>query len=344
MNAFFRVALSFLLAFAAAAFAQTASSPEFQPVPELGYRVVPDFFEVPSGAGYGEASGVALNSKGHIFLFRRAKPMLTEYDENGKFIGSIGDGLWDHPHGLRIDADDNIWTTDDGNHLVLKLSPTGRVLLVLGRKDWGAEATWLFNKPTDVGFAKNGDFYVTDGYGNSRVMKFDRDGNFIKAWGRFGTAPGEFDLPHSVVVDKEDRVYVGDRENARIQIFDADGNFLKQWTGIGYPYGLFITSDQHIWMVDGGYDRIVELDQNGKILGAIGEPGRAPGQLAWAHFMAVGPDRKIYVAEVLNWRFQVFAPTAPTGKMAKYVPSVRMFWGSVPSTGWYSRQTNLPKK
>jgi DNA-binding beta-propeller fold protein YncE len=344
MKTRWRVALICLLAFAAAAAAQIARSLEFQPVPELGYRVVPDFFEVSPGAGFGEASGVALNSKGHIFLFQRTKPMLAEYDEQGKFVRSIGDGLWDHPHGLRIDTDDNIWTTDDGNHLVLKLNPAGRVLLVLGRKDWGGEATWLFNKPTDVAFGKKGDIFVTDGYGNSRVVKFDRDGNFIKTWGKYGTGPGEFDLPHSIVVDKDDRVYVGDRENARIEIFDADGNFLKEWTGIGYPYGLFITPDQHIWMVDGGLDRIVELDQSGKILGSIGEPGRASGQLAWAHFMAVGPDRKIYVAEVLNWRFQVFTPTAPTGKMAKYVPSVRMFWGSVPSSGWYSRQTNMPKK
>jgi DNA-binding beta-propeller fold protein YncE len=344
MNIRYRVALIFLLVVAVAAAAQIAKSVEFLPVPELGYRVVPDFFELPPSAGFGEASGVALNSKGHIFLFQRAKPMLAEYDERGKFVRSIGDGLWDHPHGLRIDGDDDIWTTDDGNHLVLKLNPGGRVLLVLGRKDWGGEATWLFNKPTDVAFAKNGDIFVTDGYGNSRVVKFDRDGNFIKTWGKYGTGPGEFDLPHSIVVDQEDRVYVGDRENARIEIFDADGNFLKEWKGIGYPYGLFITPDQHIWMVDGAYDRIVELDQNGKILGAMGEPGRASGQLAWAHFMAVGPDRRIYVAEVLNWRFQVFAPTAPTGKMARYVPLVRMFWGSVPSTGWYSRQTNMPKK
>jgi len=344
MNIRYRVALICLQVLAVAVAAQVAPAPDFQPVPELGYRVVPDFFELPPGAGFGEASGVALNSTGHIFLFRRAKPMLTEYDEQGRFVRSIGEGLWDHPHGLRIDAEDNIWTTDDGNHLVLKLSPAGRVLLVLGRKDWGGEATWLFNRPTDVGFAKNGDIYITDGYGNSRVMKFDRDGNFIKSWGKYGNGAGEFNLPHSVVVDKEDRVYVGDRENARIEIFDANGKFLKEWKGIGYPYGLCITRDQHIWMVDGGYDRIVELDQNGKILGALGEPGRASGQLAWAHFMAVGADRKIYVAEVLNWRFQVFAPTAPTGKMAKYVPSERMFWGSVPSTGWYSRQKDLPKK
>jgi DNA-binding beta-propeller fold protein YncE len=321
-----------------------AKAAQFQAVPELPYRVVTNFFKFPKGMTAGEASAVAVNSKGHIFLFQRTKPMLAEYDEKGYFIQSIGEGLFLHPHGLRIDPDDNIWTTDDGNHLVLKLDPSGNVLLVLGRINTGAEASWLFNRPADVAFAKNGDVYVADGYGNSRVVKFDRDGNYIKAWGRYGTGIGEFNLPHTVAVDKEGRVYVGDRENQRIQIFDADGNLIKQWTGIGYPYGLLITPDQHVWMTDGGYDRIVELDPDGKIIGAFGEPGHKPGQMAWAHFMAMGPDQTIYVADVLNWRFDVFTRTAPTGNMTKYIPSVRMFWGSVPSVGWFSKQTDIPIK
>jgi DNA-binding beta-propeller fold protein YncE len=324
---------------------QTASqAAAFQSVPELPYRSVPNFFKFPKGMVPGEASAVAVNSKGHIFLFQRTKPMLSEYDAHGNFVQSIGDGLFTHPHGLRIDAEDNIWTTDDGSHLVLKLDPAGNVLLVLGRINTAAEANWLFNRPADVAFAKNGDIYVADGYGNSRVVKFDREGNFLKAWGKYGTGTGEFNLPHSVAVDNQGRVYVGDRENQRIQIFDPEGKFIEQWTGIGYPYGLVITPDQHVWMVDGGYDRIVELDQNGKILGAFGEPGHQPGQLAWPHFMAMGPDQTIYVAEVLNWRLQVFGRTAPTGKMTKYVPSVRMFWGSVPSVGWTSQQTAIPFK
>jgi DNA-binding beta-propeller fold protein YncE len=268
--------------------------------------------------------------------------MLSEYDEHGNYLRSIADGEFTHPHGLRIDSDDNLWTTDDGSHLVLKLSPAGRVLLVLGRKDVAAESDWLFNQPTDVAFGLHGEIYVSDGYGNSRVVKFDRDGKFLKAWGKYGTGPGEFNLPHSVAVDRQGNVYVGDRENKRIQIFDADGNFLKEWTSIGYPYGLFITPDQHVWMIDGGYDRILELDPNGKILGAIGDPGHAPGQLAWGHFLVVGKDRKIYAADVLNWRFQVFVPVAPSGKMAAYVPSRRMFWDRVASTGWSTR-TNVPK-
>ena len=315
----------------------------FQAVPELPYRVVANFFKFPKGMVAGEAAGVAINSKGHIFLFQRTKPMLAEYDEKGNFIQSIGEGLFAHPHGLRIDADDNLWTTDDGSHLVLKLDPSGNVLLVLGRINTAAEANWLFNRPADVAFAKNGDIYVADGYGNSRVVKFDRSGNYIKAWGKYGSGIAEFNLPHTIAVDKEGRVFVGDRENQRIQIFDSDGNFIQQWTGIGYPYGLLITPDQHVWMADGGYDRVVELDQTGRILGAFGEPGHAPGQMAWAHFMAMGLDQTIYVADVLNWRFDVFARTAPTGSMTKYVPSVRMFWGSEPSIGWFSK-TEIPIK
>lgn len=311
---------------------------EFQPVPELPYAPATDFFQLPGGMNFGEASGIALNSKGHVFVFHRSKPMLLEFDGGGRFIRSLGDGLFDHPHGLRIDADDNLWTTDDGSHLVLKLDRDGRVLLVLGRRGEGAEADWLFNGPADVAFSRNGDIFVADGYGNSRIVRFNRDGRFIKAWGSHGTRPGEFNLPHSIAIDGKDRVYVGDRENQRIQIFTTDGRFLEQWTDIGYPYGLFITPDQHVWMADGGFDRIVELDQDGTILGAFGEPGHAAGQFAWAHFLALGTDRRLYVADVLNWRFQVFERTESTGRKSSYVPSTRMFWDSAPSSGWATRQ------
>ncbi len=316
----------------------------FQAVPELPYEVVPGFFKMPEGAVAGEASGVAVSSKGHIFLFQRTEPMLAEYDAKGEFVREIGKGLFTHPHGLRIDAEDNIWTTDDGSHVVLKLDPSGKVLLVLGKAHTAGEADWLFNQPADVAFGRNGEIYVADGYGNSRIVKFDRGGKFLKEWGKYGSAPGEFNLPHSVAVDREGRVYVGDRENKRIQIFDAEGKFLKEWTGIGYPYGLLITPDQHVWMADGGFDRIVELDEDGKILGAFGEPGRKPGEMAWAHFLAMGPDRTIYVADVLNWRFQAFARTGTTGKMASYIPSKRMFWDRMPSSGWSTRQHDIPFK
>jgi DNA-binding beta-propeller fold protein YncE len=147
-----------------------------------------------------------------------------------------------------------------------------------------------------------------------------------------------------VVIDRNDRVYVGDRENARIQIFDTEGRFLTQWNGIGYPYGLFITPDQHIWMVDGGFDRIVEFDQTGKILGSIGSPGHQPGQLAWGHFLAIGADRTLFVADVLNWRFQVFVPTQVSGKLSDYVPTERQFYGFKTSDGYIFRSAGWPTK
>jgi DNA-binding beta-propeller fold protein YncE len=321
--------------------AQTSlgKGPAFVPVPELPYRVATDFFQTPPSVPQGEVSAVAINSKGHIFVFQRGKPSLLEYDATGKYLRSIGEGLFTVPHGLRFDADDNIWITDTGSHIVLKLDPDGHVLMVLGRKNTAAEADYLFNKPADVAFGRDGEFLVANGYGNSRIMKFDRYGKLLKQWGSFGKEPGQFQLPHSIVMDKESRLYVADREGGRIQVFDYDGKFLKEWDGIGYPYGLFMTPDEHLWMSDGALDPVVEFDLDGKIVGAIGEPGRGPGQMMWPHFLAVGPNRNLYVADVLNWRVDVFEPTgtAPTGKMAPYVPTKRLFQDSVPSSGWSVR-------
>ena len=326
-----------LLASAVPLAADESANMGFTRVPELGYEVRPDFFAAPPDGNFFEASGVAVNALGHIFLFQRREPMLLEYDNAGKFVRSLAAGVFDHPHGLRIDPDGNLWATDDATHFVVKLSPEGRVLMVLGRRNIGSESDWTFNAPTDVAFGPNGEILVADGYGNSRIVKFDAQGRFLKAWGKYGTGPGEFILPHSVVVDAHGRVYVGDRENMRIQIFDLEGNFLKQWTNIGYPYGLFLAADQHIWMADGGFDRIIEIDQEGRILGAIGEPGHAPGQFAWAHFLAIGPDKRLFVADVLNWRFQVFTPIKSSGNLSTYVPQRRRFWFANPSGGWSSR-------
>lgn len=311
-------------------------------VPALSYRVVPDFFQYPHEWHFGEVSGVAVNSQGHIFVFQRAAPMLSEFDRSGKFLREIGAGLFTHPHGLRIDAQDNIWTTDDGSHLVLKLDHDGRPLLVLGRKGVAAEADWLFNEPTDIAFDKAENIYVSDGYGNSRVMKFDRTGRFLKSWGSYGSGPGQFDLPHTILIDKDERVYVGDRENKRIEIFDAQGKFLKQWTGVGYPYGLSFGPNGRICMADGGYDRIVELDENGRIIGAIGEPGHAPGQFAWAHFLTFAADGRLFVADVLNWRVDVFLPTSEKPGMSSYIPTMRMFWNQKSSNGWENHHSNVP--
>lgn len=332
------ITLAAIFVATAAVVSQAQKAPAYEPVAALPYRVVDGFFKLPPGINFGEVAGVAVNSENHIFVFQRTKPMLVEFDREGKFVRELGDGLFDHPHGLRIDAEDNIWATDDASHHVVKLDKNGRVLLVLGKRGMGAEAEWLFNSPTDVAFDKRGNIYIADGYGNSRVVKFDRTGRFLKSWGSYGTRPGEFDLPHSIVIDGNERVYVGDRENQRIQIFDTEGKFLKEWTGIGYPYGLCLGPNGNIWMADGGHGRVVELGRDGRIVGALGEPGRAPGEFAWAHFLAFARDGRLFVADVLNWRAQVFAPTGENPGVNSYVPTVRKFWESKPSTGWSNQQ------
>lgn len=286
--------------------------PQATRLSDLGYKPAPDPLILPAGMNFGEVAGIALNSKGHILVFHRGSRPLVEFDSSGRFVRTIGDGLFKSAHGLRIDANDNIWITDIGSHLVLKLNSGGRVLMVLGKVDWAGDFSDpryglpLFNQPTDVAFGPAGDIFVSDGYGNSRVMKFDKGGRFIKTWGKKGKAPGEFDLPHAIAVDSKGLVYVGDRENQRIQIFDSDGKFIKEWTHVGYPYGITITPDQSLYMADGKNERLLMMNLSGQILGALGEPGKGVGQFGWAHNIAVSPTGEIYVAEILNWRVQKF--------------------------------------
>jgi DNA-binding beta-propeller fold protein YncE len=288
-------------------------------LPDLGYKPVLDFFIPPSGANFGEVSGIALNSKGHIFVFNRGSKPLIEFDSNGKFIRTLGDGIFKSTHGLRIDSKDNIWITDIGLNIVLKLSPEGRVLMVLGRSNKAGEFLEqsysstllnydapLFDQPTDVAFDSAGDIFVTDGYGNSRIVKFDKNGKFIKTWGRKGNAPGEFNLPHSIAFDSKDLMYIADRENDRIQIFDAEGKVIKEWTHVGDPWAIVITPDQFLYMADGKNERVLKMNLNGEILGVLGEPGKGAGQFDFAHSIAVSSKDEIYIGEVLNWRVQKF--------------------------------------
>lgn len=285
---------------AALAGAQTAA------LPDLGYRAVPDPLKLPAGANFGEVPSVALDARGHIYVFHRGPRALMEFDAAGNFLHSIGEGLFTRPHGLRIDPDGNIWTTDVGSHLVLKLNREGRVMMVFGRQNSPGETDSQFNQPADVAFGRRGEIYVADGYGNSRIVKFDREGRFLKAWGTKGAAPGQFNLPHAVVVDANGQVIVADRENARIQIFDADGNFLKEWTHVGQPWGLALSRDGLLYVAAGRDNRVLVLDLDGKIQGGFGERGKLPGQFGWPHGIAVGPVGEIYVSEILNWRVQKF--------------------------------------
>ena len=276
--------------------------------PKLPYGVDMDWPRLPAGWTFEETPGIAVDKNEHVFVFHRGPHSIMEFDKGGNLVRSWGDGVFVRPHGLRFDQQGNLWAADDQGHVVVKMDPMGRVRMVLGRKNTKGETDNLFNRPTDLAFTPSGDFYVSDGYGNSRVVKFNKDGKFIRAWGKKGAGEGEFNLPHAVAVDKNGLVYVGDRENHRMQIFDADGKFVKQWKHVGSPWGIVITEDDFLYMCDGHNNRILKLNMSGEILGVLGEAGKHPGQLDFVHHMAIGPSRSIYVAEIKNWRVQKFQP------------------------------------
>jgi DNA-binding beta-propeller fold protein YncE len=275
-----------------------------EPIPKLNYEAVPDFFQLPAGEHFVEAAGVAVNSKGHIYVFHRGKHPLMEFDAFGKFIRSIADDLFVSAHTVRVDTDDNIWTTDVGAHLVLKLSPDGRVLLSLGRMRTPGDDVGHFNQPTDVAFDRDGNIYVADGEGNSRVLKFNKFGNPLLGWGMKGGGPGQFDLPHSIAIDG-DQIYVGDRENARIQVFDLNGRYLREWK-LGHPFGLFVTPDHFIYMCDAIAGRILKINPEGKAVGVMEGPPPDKGRHFDPHSLAVDKDNSLFTAEVTPWRVQKF--------------------------------------
>jgi DNA-binding beta-propeller fold protein YncE len=292
-----------VLAVSSAAFPQDT-------IPLLPYAADPDWPALPANTNFQETSGISVDPAGFLWIFHRGSHPLMKFDFAGRLLSSFGDGLYGRPHAVRVDRDGALWTVDAGAHTVLKMDANGRIRMVLGRKNQAADTPDHFNQPTDVAFASDGSVFVSDGYGNSRVVKYAKDGTYVTAWGKKGSGQGEFNLPHSIVIDGSDRVYVGDRENRRIQIFDAGGRFLQQWTDAGSPWGLCLDPDgRHIWMVDGYNNRILKLTLEGKIVGRVGAPGKLPGQLNFGHQISVDAQGNVYVAEILNWRAQKFIPT-----------------------------------
>jgi len=270
-----------------------------QPKEQLNLRAMDDFLKLPQGWLFGEATAIEVNSKGHIFVFNRGDHKLLEFDPDGNFIKEIGAGTatFANPHGLKIDAQDNLWTTDIENQIIIKFSPEGKVLMVLGRKGIAGEfmGKWdytTFDKPTDVAVAANGDIFVADGYGNSRVVKFNSKDELIKTWGSKGENIGQFKIPHTITVH-EGKVYVGDRENKRIQIFDTDGNFIEQWTNTGYPYSIKILGE-HLYSIDGVANKIFKFDLQGNKIGEYGSRGFDSGEMSLPHWIDITDNREIY--------------------------------------------------
>jgi DNA-binding beta-propeller fold protein YncE len=299
-------------------------------VPEIPYESVPNLLKFPSDLYLGEAAGVAVNSKGHIFVYTRsAQTRLFEFDAKGNFVREIGKDLYgfSFAHVVRIDKDDNIWCVDEGANMVIKFDPQGRVMMLFGRKPEAVEggappppgvtppppppafATFahrLFNRPTDVAWDAAGNSFISDGYGNSRVVKFDKDGNWVKEWGKRGTMQGEFHTLHSIATDAKGDVYVGDRENNRIQVFDGEGKFLTEWSNAGAPWAICITPGpkQFLYTSDSVAGHIYKLDLDGNILGEFGKDGKQLGQFGWVHEISCPSENTLFVAELLNWRIQ----------------------------------------
>lgn len=292
--------------------AQAATIAVQQNVPELNYRVVPDIFQLPEGINFGPCSAVAVRANGNILVFSRSEHALMEFNPEGMYLKTMCRGMFDNPHGLKLDPEGNIWATDTVGHIVVKMDPQGRIGMVLGVKgratDWHqAGHLRCFNEPNDIAFGPKGEVYVTQGHGKgeSRVIKFDADGNFLTTWGGEGKGPGEFNQPHAVLVDTQGLVYIADRSNQRLQVFDGEGKFLREKSHPGTPCGLALCSDRkHIMMAHGHAGRIMKLDMDLNLLAATGGQGKGPNRYGEAHYLALDADDNIYVADSLNWNVQ----------------------------------------
>lgn len=271
-------AVLLMAAFGVRARAQASSAPRNDlPNP---YKTIQDWAKLPDGRKWGSTSGVAISPEGNIWTYERCggnscadsnlAPIL-EFDRSGKLLKNFGAGLFAFPHGLFVDKDGNVWVTDGiqtgvtdeqsrkygKGHQVFKFSPDGKLLMTLGKAGAPGDGPDTFNRPSGVAIAPNGDIFIADGHHapvntpvNARIMKFSKDGKFIKAWGKLGSGPGEFEGPHALAFDSKGRLFVADRTNNRIQIFDQDGNFIAQWKQFGRPSGLFIDKDDTLYVAD----------------------------------------------------------------------------------------------
>jgi sugar lactone lactonase YvrE len=235
------------------------------------YRVIENWPQLPAGFVWGEVIGVEVDSAGNVYVLHRcsngegtgngtcagrSEPPVLKFDSSGKFLGSWGVGMFVYPHGFHIDPDGFIWATDaraagGRGQQVYKFTSDGTLVLRIGTAGTSGEGPYLFNGPTDVAVAHNGDVFVTDGhFGNARIVKFSKDGTFVKAWGKRGSGRGEFNVPHTIAIDSTGRLFVGDRSNNRIQIFDQDGNFLEEWKQFGRPSNIHIDRADTIYVTD----------------------------------------------------------------------------------------------
>jgi sugar lactone lactonase YvrE len=266
---------------------------------KLSYRLVPNSIQPPPGATLNGVSGLAIDSKDNLFLLQREKPYVMVFDKDGKHVRSWN-GEFTTPHGIRIDDKDNVWIADMANHLVQKFTLEGKLLLSLGVKDMPAWDDRHFNKPADAIIGSDGEIYVGDGYGNSRIAKFSKDGKFLKEWGKPGMETSQFKIPHALYFDPSGKLYVADRENSRVQIFDRDGKHETTWTNTGKPFGLDRLNGK-TYLCDGRTGDVRILDKDGKVLA---QWNANQGSKDAAHWLCVDRRGTIYLAYVLDKKVQ----------------------------------------
>ncbi len=304
----------------------------------ISYAVDPAWPVRPPNVGWGQVCAVALDQQGNVWIHTRTNQAVQVYAPDGHFVKS-----WPAPgadsvaHGLRIDAAGNVWLTDVGRHVVTKhAADDGRVLLTLGVVgEPGCDEKHFF-KPTDIAFAPNGDVYVADGYGNARIVRFDKEGKFLGEWGELGSKPGCFSIPHNIVCDSQGRVYVADRNNARVQVFDGKGKLLDVWGDLLVPWGLWLTPQDEVWVCGSsptvwGFDPkypiaplgcppkdqlVMRFNAGGKLLQLWSFPKAAdgeekPGSLNWLHSIALDAQGNLFCTDIIGQRLQKFIRQAP---------------------------------
>jgi DNA-binding beta-propeller fold protein YncE len=294
------------------------------------YEVVEGWGELPDGWEVSDVGGVAVDAEDRVYVFNRSEHPMIVFDRAGKFLTSWGEDIFPHPHGAHLAPDGTIFCTDDGDHTVRQCTLDGKVLLQLGLP--GAPSPYMSGLPfcrcTHTALSPEGDIYVSDGYWNARVHKYSPDGKLLLSWGRPGTDPGEFNLPHNITCDAEGWVYVADRENLRVQVFDGDGNFETLWHGVHRPSALYTTPDAeatcYIGEAGPTYDfsrdapnlgpRVSIWTNRGTLLARLEtspSAGTGPGQFLSPHGIAVDSCGDIYVGEVSLTSWPLRFPGAP---------------------------------
>jgi sugar lactone lactonase YvrE len=303
--------------------------------PEIPFESVPGFFKLPPGIYMGEGVGVATNSKGHVFVYTRSgETRLFEFDQNGAFVKEFGVGSYgfSFAHAVRVDKDDNVWAVDEGTNVIQKFGPDGRLLMVLGKRPdpleqltlmpgggqySGANKPYSFHRETDIGWDAQGNIFVTDGYGDSRVVKYDKNGVFIKSVGTRGNGTLQFSTPHAMAVDAKGSVYVADRGNNRIVVLDNDLNQKAVYDTVGSPWAVCITNTPHQYLFSSNsfptgnnFDQasmtgeVYKMELAGTVLGRFGKAGHGFKEFSSIHQMDCRTPDELYVAEITAWRVQ----------------------------------------